>query len=168
MDYINASKLPRTKARTAPSIIIKATKPEGGTPVTIGAVKGFRRTIARNMTRRYELDTDVPGITTEIIPGAVTDFTITIDRAMLNKSAMLKAFGITAAEDLIHQNVPITIEEHRFWYDEVAKTSKKQVVSYLGCYFKSNPMEINLDGDWLIIQSADLEVQTCVVSGDDI
>lgn len=164
MDYIDAKKLPRTKARTAPSILIKASKPEGGAPVTLGAVKSFRRSIDRNTTRRYELDSDVPGITTEIIPGAVTGFSITIGRAMLNKSTMLEAFGIVGVEDLIYQNIPITIEEHRYFYDADTKQEKKQIVSYLGCYFKSNPLEINLDGDWLIVQDADLEVATCVVN----
>lgn len=164
MDYIDAKKLPRTKAVTAPSFLIKATKPEGGTPVTIGAIKSFRRSIDRNTSRRYELDSDVPGITTEIIPGAVTGFSVTIGRAMLNKATMLEAFGISGVEDLIYQNIPITIEEHRYHYDETTKSEKKTIVSYLGCYFKSNPMEINLDGDWLIVQDADLEVATAVVN----
>lgn len=164
MDYIDAAKLPRTKARTAPSILIKATKPTGGSPVTIGAVKSFSRSIDRNTSRRYELDSDVPGITVEIIPGAVTGFSIQIGRAMLNKSTMLESFGILGIEDLIYQNIPITIEEHRYFYDDVTKSEKKQIVSYLGCYFKSNPLEINLDGDWLIVQNADLEVATCVVN----
>ena len=105
MDYIQSSKLPRTKARTAPSILIKGTKPNGET-VTIGAVKSFRRTIDRNTTRRFELDSDIPGITTEIIPGAVTGFSITLGRTLLNKSTMLEAFGVIThgviVETVIH------------------------------------------------------------------
>ena len=162
MDYIDSKKLPRITARPASSILIKATKPTGGAAVTIGAVKGFRRSIDRNTSRRYELDSDVPGRTVEIIPGVVTGFTITLERAMLNAASMLEAFGISGVEDLIYQNIPITIEEHRFSYD--GTTEKKQIVSYTGCYFKSNPLEISVDGDWLIIQSADLEVATCTVS----
>ena len=110
------------------------------------------------MTRRRELDSNVPGITVEIVPGAVTDFTITIDRAMLNKSSMLEAFGIAGVEDLIHQNIPIDIEEHRFTPD-----GKEQIVTYKGCYFKDNPLTVDIDGDWLIIQSASLEVTTALV-----
>jgi len=154
---LNPIKLPNTGARPAPSIIIKATDPSGKM-ISIGAVKKLDRRISRNMTRRRELDSNVPGITVEIVPGAVTDFTITIDRAMLNKSSMLEAFGIAGVEDLIHQNIPIDIEEHRFTPD-----GKEQIVTYKGCYFKDNPLTVDIDGDWLIIQSASLEVTTALV-----
>jgi len=149
-------------ARTAPSIIIKATDPSGKMR-TIGAVKKIDRRISRNMSRRRELDSVTPGITVEIIPGAVTTFEITLDRAMLSKSNMLEAFGITGVEDLIHQNIPIDIEEHRF--TNSADGVKEQIVTYKGCFFKENPLSIDIDGDWLIIQSATLEVTTAEVYG---
>lgn len=151
------NKLAGTDARTAPSIIIKATTPSGQMK-SIGAVKKLSRRISRNMTRRRELDSNVPGITVEIVPGAVTDFTISLSRAMLNKSSMLEAFGISGVEDLIHQNIPIDIEEHRFNPD-----GSEQIITYKSCYFKSNPQDIDIDGDWLIVQDAELEVATCLV-----
>jgi len=67
-------------------------------------------------------------------------------------------FGIAGVEDLIHQNIPIDIEEHRFRPD-----GKEQIVTYTGCYFKDNPLSIDIDGDWLIVQSATLEVATATV-----
>jgi hypothetical protein len=151
------SKLANIDARPAPSIIIKATTPTGQM-VSIGAVKKLDRRITRNMTRRRELDSNVPGITVEIVPGAVTDFSLTISRAMLNKSSMLEAFGISGVEDLIHQNIPIDIEEHRFMPD-----GKEQIVTYKSCYFKSNPQSIDIDADWVIVQDAELEVATALV-----
>lgn len=154
---LNPTQLAAIDARTAPSIVIKATDPSGKLR-SLGAVKKMDRTISRSMTRRRELDSNVPGITVEIVPGAVTTFDIRLDRAMLNKSSMLEAFGITGVEDLIYQNIPITIEEHRF-----LPSGKEQIVSYNGCYFKENPLSIDIDGDWQIVQSATLEVATCTV-----
>ncbi len=151
------NRLPNTEARPAPSIVIKATKPDG-TIVSIGAVAGFTRRIDRNTTRRYELDSDTPGITVEVIPGAVTGFSISIRRAMLNSKNMMEAFGLVSVEDLIHQNIPIDIEEHRF-----LPNGKEQIVTYRGCYFKSNPLEVAIDRDWLIMQEAELEVSTAEV-----
>ena len=150
-------------ARTAPSIVIKATDPSGKMR-TIGAVKKLDRRITRNMTRRRELDSVVPGITVEIIPGAVTTFEITIERAMLNKSNMLEAFGISGVEDLIHQNIPIDIEEHRFT-NVSGGGVQEQIVTYKGCFFRDNPLSLDIDGDWLMIQSATLEVTTAEVYG---
>jgi len=118
------------------------------------------RRISRQMTRRRELDSPVPGITVEIVPGAVDTFELTLDRAMLNRSHMLEAFGISGVEDLIHQNIPIEVEEHRF-----LPSGGEQIVTYSGCYFKDNPLSIDIDGDWLIVQSATLEVATATVTG---
>ena len=161
MDY---TKLPKDlQARTAPSIVIEATRPDGSY-VTIGAVKKLDRRISRNMSRRRELDSVVPGITMEIVPGAVTTFSVTLDRAVLNKSTMLEAFGITGVEDLIYQNIPIEIKEHRVTHMKDG-SKKEQIVTYKGCYFKENPMTVDIDTDWLIIQSCELEVATCEVYG---
>ena len=147
------------EARTSPSIVIKATDPSGKI-LSIGAIKKIDRRITRSITRRRELDSNVPGISVELVPGAVTDFSITIDRAMLNKSSMLEAFGIASVEDLIYQNTPIDIEEHRFRPD-----GSVQIVTYKGCYFKSNPQAVDIDNDWLIVQSAELDVTTANVQG---
>jgi hypothetical protein len=154
---INPKQLAGSTARTAPSIVIKATNP-AGQMISIGAIKKIDRRITRTNTRRRELDSNVPGISVELIPGAVTDFSITIDRAMLNKSNMLEAFGISGVEDLIYQNIPIDIEEHRFNPD-----GSEQIITYKGCYFNSNPESVDIDGNWLIIQSATLDVTTALV-----
>lgn len=151
------NKLPNTGARTAPSIVIKATMPDGSMK-SIGAIQGFSRRIDRNMTRRMELDSDTPGITVEVIPGAINGFSITIRRAMMNQKNMMEAFGLVAIEDLIHQNIPIDIEEHRF-----LPNGKEQIVTYRKCYFKSNPLEVAIDRDWVIVQDAELEVTTAEV-----
>ena len=150
-------KLPDTGARVAPSIVIKATMPDN-TMKAIGAVMGFTRRIDRSMTRRMELDSDTPGICVEVIPGAISGFSITIKRAMMNQKNMMEAFGLIGIEDLIHQNIPIDIEEHRF-----LPNGKQQIVTYRSCYFKSNPLEIAIDRDWMIIQDAELEVTTAEV-----
>jgi len=154
---LDPTKVANTGARTAPSIVIKATNPQGQM-ISIGGIKRMSRTITRTTSRRRELDSNVPGITVEIIPGPVTAFEIRISRAMLNSSTMLEGFGITGLEDLIYQNIPLTVEEHRF-----QPNGKEQVVTYTGCYFKDNPIDIDIDGDWQIVQEATLEVATCTV-----
>jgi hypothetical protein len=156
---LDPKRLSPHKARTVPSIVIKATAPDGRL-ISIGGIKSMERTIDRNMSRRRELDSDIPGVTIEIIPGAVTSFQLTITRAMLYKSALLEGFGINGIEDLIEQNIPLEIHEIRNNLD-----GSVQTVVYKGCYFKSNPMSIDLDGDWVIMQSAVLEVATAVVTG---
>ena len=161
-DTIKSSQLPMTKARTAPSILIKAAK-SGEKPVTIGAVQSFKRAMTRNTTRRFELDSDIPGQTTELIPQGISNFTITVDRVMLNTSTMLKAFGFKGVEDLVFQNIPITIEEHRYRWDDVAKKEYKQIVEYVGCFFTGNPQDLAVNADWTMVQSATLDVATCIV-----
>jgi hypothetical protein len=160
---IKPERLPEITARTAPSIVIKASKPGGGNLETIGAIKSMDRSISRNITRRRELDSETPGITVELIPGAVTTFSLTLGRTVLNKSTMLEAFGILNVEDLIHQNIPITIEETRHF--KSGSEQKTQVVTYTGCYFKENPFTVDIDDNWQIIQSAQIEVATCTVRG---
>ena len=158
MAYDPKSKLlPRTKARVASSISIYATV--NGEKFRIGAVKELSRTISRNTSRRLELDSDVPGRTVEIIPGSISGFNITIKRAMLYSGSMLEAFGFDKVEDLIFQNFPIEIEETRH-----SPNGNTQIVTYTGCYFTSNPVDYNIEGDWQVIQSATLEVTTANVT----
>jgi hypothetical protein len=149
-----------TGARTVPSITIQATDPNGKN-ITIGAIKSMERRVDRNMTRRRELDSNPPGVTVEIIPGATTTFELTITRAMMYQSSMLEAFGYTNMEDLISQNIPFQIIEIRNNPDG----STAQTVTYTGCYFKSNPQTVDIDGDWLILQSAVVEVASATVVG---
>lgn len=156
---LDPKRLAPHRARSVPSIVIKATTPDGKL-LSIGAIKSMERRLSRNMTRRRELDSDIPGITTEIIPGATTTFELTITRAMLYRSAMLEGFGINGLEDLIEQNIPLEIHEVRNNLDDT-----KQTVVYKGCYFKENPLSIDLDGDWVIFQSAVLEVAQAILSG---
>jgi hypothetical protein len=157
---LDPRKLPQTSARTAPSITIKATN-KLGQEFTIGAVKSFTRTIDRQATRRFELDQDIPGRTVEIIPGAVNNISITLSRAMLYRASMLDEFGFTGVEDLVEQNIPFQIIEVR----HSAKGNPAQIVTYHGCYFTSNPISVNIDGDWQIIQDAGIIVSHISVEG---
>ena len=116
--------------------------------------------MTRDMTRRRELDSDIPGVTVEIIPGAVTTFELSIERAMLYKSNMLEAFGIGGIEDLTQQNIPFEVVEVRNNLD-----GTQEIVTYNGCYFKDNPMTIDLDREWIIFQKATIEVASCTVTG---
>jgi hypothetical protein len=156
---LEPKKLAPNRARSVASIVIKATTPDGQIK-SIGGIKSMERRLDRNMTRRRELDSDPPGVTIEIIPGAVTTFELTITRAMLYKNAMLEGFGINGIEDLISQNIPLEVHEIRNNLD-----GSSQTVIYKGCYFKSNPQTIDLDGDWIIFQSAVLEVASALVTG---
>ena len=156
---LDAQRLPPTGARPVPSIVISATGPAGSS-IAIGAIKSMDRRISRKMTRRRELDSDVPGIAIEIMPGVVETFELTVGRAMMYTGSMLEAFGIGGIEDLILQNIPFSVVETRYNAD-----GTYQVVTYSGCYFKDNPQKIDVDSDWIIVQDAVIEVTTCTVSG---
>jgi hypothetical protein len=156
---LDPKRLSPNRARSVASIVIKATTPDGKL-VSIGGVKSMERRLDRNMTRRRELDSDPPGVTIEIIPGAVTTFELTITRAMLYKNALLEGFGINGIEDLIAQSIPLEVHEIRNNLD-----GSVQTVIYKGCYFKSNPQSIDLDGDWIIFQAGVLEVASAIVTG---
>ena len=156
---LDPKKLSPNRGRSVASIVIKATTPDGKL-VSIGGIKSMERRVSRNMTRRRELDSDPPGVTVEIIPGAVTTFELTITRAMLYKNSLLEGFGINGLEDLIQQNIPLEVHEIRNNLDGTSQT-----VIYKGCYFKDNPQSIDLDGDWIIFQAGVLEVATAVVTG---
>jgi len=156
---LDPKKLSPNRARSAPSIVIKATTPDGKL-ISIGAVKSMERRITREMTRRRELDSDPPGVTIEIVPGAVTTFELTIERAMLYKNNLLEGFGINGVEDLILQNIPFEIHEVRNNLD-----GSSQTIVYKGCYFKENPVAIDLDRDWIIFQRATIEVASAVMTG---
>ena len=152
-------KLAPHRARAVPSISIKATTPEGKL-IAIGAIKSMERRVTRDMTRRRELDSDPPGVTVEIIPGAVTTFELSIERAMMYKANLLEAFGIGGVEDLVLQNIPFEIHETRNNLDGTSQT-----IVYKGCYFKENPLSIDVDREWIIFQRATIEVATAVVTG---
>lgn len=156
---LQPQKLAPTRARSVPSIVLKATTPTGKL-VSIGAIKAMERRITREMTRRRELDSDPPGVTIELIPGAVTTFELSIERAMLYKSNMLEAFGFNGVEDLIVQNIPFEIHEIRNNLDGTSQT-----VVYKGCYFADNPVTIDVDREWVIMQRATIHVATCIVTG---
>ena len=153
-DQFDTKDLPQgLKAATAPNIVIKATD-KNGKVQSIGAIQSYSKSMSRSNTRRMELDSDVPGMTAEIIPGAISDFTITIKRALMNKNTMLEAFGYTGVNDLILQNIPVEIEEHRYKPDG----SSEQLYVLHGCYFKSCNLEVDISRDWTLIETASLDV----------
>ena len=153
-DQFDTKDLPQgLKAGTAPNIVIKATGKDGKV-VSIGAIQSYSKSMSRSNTRRMELDSDVPGMTAEMIPGAIGDFTITIKRALMNKNTMLEAFGYTSINDLIFQNIPIEVEEHRHRPD-----GTEQLYILHGCFFKSCNLEVDISRDWTLIETASLDVQ---------
>jgi hypothetical protein len=156
---LDPKKLSPHRARTVPSIVLKATTPDGQL-ISLGAVKSMERTITRDMVRRRELDSDPPGVTVEIIPGPVSTFTLTLERAMLYKANLLEAFGINGVEDLVSQSIPFEIHEIRNNLDGTTQT-----VVYKGCYLKENPQSVDLDREWVIFQRGVVEVATAVVTG---
>ena len=156
---LDPKKLSPHRARPVPSIVLKATTPEGKL-ISLGAIKSMERRLTRDMTRRRELDSDPPGVTVEIIPGAVTTFELSIERAMLYKANLLEAFGINGIEDLVQQSIPFEVHEVRNNLDGTSQT-----VIYKGCYFKDNPQSIDLDREWIIFQRGVIEVASAVVTG---
>lgn len=159
---LNNSKLADTDARTSPSISIYVMP--GGTGsqyLRIGAIKSIQKTITRDVTRRFELDADTPGKTVELIPGKVGQISLTITRAMLYTSSVTEAFGQfdsagSGVEDLVDQNIPFDIEERRHIPGNAGGVH--QIVTYKNCYFTSTPMKVDIEGDWQVIQDAEVMV----------
>lgn len=156
---LDPKRLAPHRARSVASIVLKATAPDGKL-IPIGAIKSLERTISRNIIRRRELDSNPPGVTIELIPGATTTIELRISRAMLYKTNLLEGFGIYGVEDLIEQNIPLEIHEVRNNPD-----GTRQTIVYKGCYFKENPMSVDIDGDWVIFQQASLDAAQITVSG---
>jgi len=162
----DTSKLPKTKSRVSTSLRITAINPQGQ-EITIGAVQKLSRTISRSTTRRREFDSDIPGVTVELIPNPPGTISISIDRAVLYKSDMLAAFGFSNVVDLIEQNIPITIREYQLAPTGLAQTAdnnvQTKIIEYRDCYFTANPITYDLTRDLVMIQTATLDVTTVVV-----
>lgn len=155
------SLLPDTEALTAPSIQLYVQPNTFGARQLIGAVMGYTRSFTRNTLRRLELDSSIPGQAIEIIPLAVSNFTITIKRAALNTESMMEALGFDKVEDLMLTATPILIEEVRSRFDRVKNKKYQRILRYNGCILKSNPINVDLYGDWMIVQECELDVATC-------
>lgn len=143
-----------TEARTAPSIGIWLYK-SASKRTRIGAIQEYAVSQNRNNTRRMELDSDPPGRTIEMVPGPVTDFTLTIKRAMLNTVAMFEAFGVTTTEDLVGQTDPLEIEEVRAIPGSSTAT---QTVNYKSCFAKSIGLSVDIKNEWVLVQDMVLDV----------
>ena len=161
-EYLN--NIPATEAVAAPSFQLFVSNGKG-TPILIGAIQSFNKASTRNMTRRLSLSSTIPGQTVEIIPGALQSLSLTIKRAMLNSSTMMNALGFGQMEDLIRANTPLTIKEVRYiraiptaGTALTASTGTTYTVTYNSCYVKTMPMDVSVEGDWLVIQNCEIEV----------
>ena len=165
-DYI--TNLAGSEARTAPSLQLYVTQISDsltaldGPRIPIGALQGYSRNQNRAVFRRTELDSVVPGQAIEIIPLATTSFTIIAKRVLLNTSTMLEALGYSKIEDLMLANTPLLIEEvaYRKLPDGTHKT---KITRFHGCVIKSNPVEVDITGEWMIVQECEFEVAYCEV-----
>jgi hypothetical protein len=134
--------LPKTRARIPSSIEIYLTDPISGIDYLIGAITKFSLKMSRMTTRRFEIDSDYPGKSVEIIPGRINDLSLEVDKAILynnlaslynnnteipptttDKSnykaagdwmGLLKSLHISSGFDIVQQMVPFTIIEKRY------------------------------------------------------
>lgn len=158
MDY---RKVPLTNAATAAGIYIMARV--GTRNVKLGAVISMRENIRRDTTRRFEIDADFPGRTVEIIPGKISTLTLDIDRAVLfpyakdgttqNETLGHNIFG-QKIYDILYQRSPFDIEKHIV----SPSNSNETVITYKDCFISSVSNTINISSDWLIIETANVEV----------
>ena len=161
---LDTSKLPSTKARVSSSLSIMVKNPTNGQWMRIGAVQKLSRGVSKRTQRRREFDSDIPGVTVELIPNPTDTITLTIERAILYKANMLEAFGFDKVEDLVENNIPVTIREYAKVPTGIPATNaglagvKDKIYEYQDCYFTSNPIEYNLTRDILMIQTCTLDV----------
>lgn len=157
---INPKNLAQTNARVPASIVIQIKTGDEGA-VTIGAATGMSVNMSRRLTRRFELDTDIPGRSVEIIPGALQDLSLRIKRAMLYNNLSidggdfveyLKKRGIYTAYDILAQKYPFDVIEKRYNPTNPGESDSYNEVVYKSCFVESVPYDYEITGEWLIIQ----------------
>jgi hypothetical protein len=132
--------LPKTRARIPSSIEIYLTNPNDNNDYLIGAITKFSLRMSRMTTRRFEIDSDYPGKSVEIIPGRINDLSLEVDKAILYNNLenlykaetpptttdktnykaagdwmkLLQSLNISSGFDIVQQLVPFTIIERRY------------------------------------------------------
>jgi len=133
--------LPKTRARIPSSIEIYLVDPnDNNKAYLIGAITKFSLRMSRATTRRFEIDSDFPGKSVEIIPGRINDLSLEVEKAILynNLSSLynteippttsgknnykaagdwmklLQSLNISSGFDIVQQLVPFTIIEKRY------------------------------------------------------
>jgi hypothetical protein len=135
-----AKYLPKTRARIPSSIEIYLTNPSDGKDYLIGAITKFSLRMSRATTRRFEIDSDFPGKSVEIIPGRINDLSLEVEKAVLYNNLsdlygseipstttdksnykaggdwmeLLKSLNISSGFDIVEQLIPFTIIEKRY------------------------------------------------------
>jgi hypothetical protein len=135
-----ATFLPKTRARIPSSIEIYLIDPADEKEYLIGAITKFSLRMSRMTTRRFEIDSDYPGKSVEIIPGRINDLSLEVDKAILYNNLkdlystempptttgktnykaagdwmkLLQSLNISSGFDIVQQLVPFTIIEKRY------------------------------------------------------
>jgi hypothetical protein len=185
--------LPATQAQTAPSIQLYVVDPGNlNTGLSywttsqknrklIGAVTGYTRSMTRNTIRRTELDSEVPGRAFEIIPLAITNFSLTLKTVMLSRQLLSDVLGFNnqkllgfnvgngSVEDLSLMNRPLLLEEHRYsrYWESNKWVYKKRAIRYNGCILKSYPISMDINGEWMVMQDCEFDVAYSEVSEEE-
>lgn len=154
---IKSANLAKTNARVPASIVIQIKYGDKGAE-TIGAVTGMSVRMSRRLTRRFELDTDIPGSSVEIIPGALQDLSLSLKRVILYNSIdkggdvleYLKNKGIYSYYDILSQKYPFEIIEKR--YNPSDSGDSYSEITYTGCMVESMPYDYEISGEWIIVQ----------------
>jgi len=155
-------KVPLTNAATAAGIYIIGGK-AGGEKHRIGAIMSLTESITRSNTRRFEIDADFPGRTTEIIPGKINGLSLEVKRAVLFKKSkagddqsvnMLSDLMQTEVYDMLYQRSPVDIEKHMV----SPKDGADSVVVYKDCFLSSMRHNIDISGEWMIVEDATFDV----------
>jgi len=186
--------LPKTRARIPSSIEIYLVDPASNQSkqYLIGGITEFSLRMSRATTRRFEIDSDFPGKSVEIIPGKLNNLSITVRRAIFYNNLkdlygsenpptttktddyassgdwmeLLKKLNISSSIDIIEQIVPFTIIEKRYdppqnlvsnnEINQIGNPSR--IIAFEDCLITDVPYSYNIEGDWLILQEATIEV----------
>lgn len=110
--------------------------------VLLGRVQSFNPTQARAVERIWEINTASGGEAVEIVPGAITDQTVALDRIDVYPIPFLIAFGATESNNLRSQTIPFTLVE---WIFDPKDIRKSRQIEYVNCYLSdfSDPIDIN-------------------------
>ncbi|MEM5781879.1 MAG: hypothetical protein QXD43_01620 [Candidatus Aenigmatarchaeota archaeon] len=163
--------LPGTKARIPASIKLYFITPTSAT-IPIGAATSMEVSIRRDISKRYQLDSDYPGSIEELVPGRLEEILIRLSRVMLYNGKISGTSGSSGGDwarvltnanlmynnvglDIILQHKPFIIKEERYAPSTNSESDTPkidEVILYKGCYVTDVPYRYDITGEWIISQ----------------
>lgn len=161
MSYPNTGSTLTSSINTGLStqIIIQVQLPNGGPPVTVGAVKKLTEKQTRGLERVVEVGTDG---TVELVPNKATTYSIDLERTVFDGLSLPEAFS-QGFRNIQAQRFPFNvqiIDMSAGIVDANGDVDPNSIVltTYVNCWFSSMSVSYSSD-DYVIVQNASAECE---------